>query len=145
MAAAGWLGTGGAVGAGGAAEVSSGGATGTVAAGGAGGAKSTDAGATRDAPGIADSAQLACRPAPPCPSGWNYVYNDSACTWGGTVSICTPRGDGLCYQECKADSDCTNPIFPTCGSIELANGSDYPGSRKGVCVGGPRCRGDAGT
>ena len=143
MAAGGWLGGGGAVGAGGASAVSSGVGPGIVGTGGASEAFA-DASAPRDAPGSPDSSQVSCRPAPPCPSGWNYVYKDSVCSWSGTVSICTPKGDGLCYQECTTDSDCTNPLFSTRGSIDLANGTDYFGSKKGVCVGGPRCFEDAG-
>jgi hypothetical protein len=124
--------------------VGTGGAIRIAATGGAGGAQSADAGSTKD-PGSPDSSRISCRPAPPCPSGWDYVYKDSACSWGGTVSICTARGDGLCYRECKANSDCTDPIFPTCESINLYNGSDYAESKKGVCLGGSRCPQDAGS
>jgi hypothetical protein len=112
---------------------------------GSGGASSADASATRDAKNSSDAPPLQCRPIPPCPTGWNYVDNDSGCSFGGTTSSCFPRGDGHCYQECKTDSDCTNPSFPTCGSIDVAGGSDYL-HPKPVCQGLVGwCSDDAGT
>lgn len=128
--------TGGVQGTGGAGGITAAGGTGGIrAAGGTtgvGGALSAaDAGVLPDASGPADGPPLLCRPAPPCPSGWNYVYDDSICGYGSTT--CSHNGDGLCYRECKTDSDCVDPGFGKCGSISVFGGSDYaPG--KGVCV-----------
>ncbi len=94
-----------------------GGATGGI--GGRGGSTSTG-GASGD-----------CRPVPPCPSGW-YQYSDSMCWLADTGLKCSASGDGLCYPVCKTDSDCTDPRFPTCGTIWVFNGSDA-GQSKYVC------------
>ena len=143
LASGGVLGSGGATG--GAAGDGSAGIGSTGGTSGSGGASLADASATRDAKNSPDAPPLLCRPVPPCPAGWNYVDNDSACSFGGTTSICTPRGDGHCYQECKTDSDCTSPSFPTCGSIDVAAGSDYL-SPKPVCLGSVGwCSDDAGS
>jgi len=44
--------------------------------------------------------------------GWNYVYNDSMCSYGGTITTCTRGGDGLCYQECKTRFRLHEPDLP---------------------------------
>ncbi len=147
--AGGFLASGGVLGSGGAGGVFAiDGSAGVGDSGGApdsGGSISADASATRDASKSPDAPLYLCRPPPPCPAGWSYVYNDSTCGFGGTTTVCTRRGDGLCYQECTTDSDCANPSFPKCGSIDVAGGTDYA-SPKRVCVGSVgACREDAGS
>jgi hypothetical protein len=119
-------------------------AGGAIATGGGGGAGGADA-------SLATDAASTCRPSPPCPSSSWYVYSDHLCSppYADGTQSCSPNGDGLCYQECNTSADCTDPLFPTCGSIYVFGGSDY-GQGLGVCksVGAvPACpsRRDAGA
>jgi len=72
---------------------------------------------------LGSDAAPSCRPGPPCASGW-FAYTDSVCPYPPT-NPCKPAGDGLCYQSCNTDSDCTDQRFPVCGKLDFFNGSDY--------------------
>ncbi len=106
------------------------GAGGTPGLGGMGGTGGTGAGGIGGSGGTAGTSSTICRPASPCPTG-RMAYQDTICPWpSGT---CTPNGDGLCYQRCSTDADCTDSKFPLCsGSIYLYGGSDY-GQTVHVC------------
>jgi len=90
-----------------------------------------------DAGRVPDSAlgsAPACNPAPTCPAGW--FLNASkicSCTLGGVCSSdCRDLGDGLCYQPCSTNADCTDARFPICGFVYKGDGLDYA-SQKSVC------------
>ena len=75
----------------------------------------------------------ACNPAPTCPAGWILnASNICTCTLGGVCTYCHDLGDGLCYQPCSTNADCTDARFPVCGSVEVGDGSDTS-RRKAVC------------
>jgi hypothetical protein len=73
-----------------------------------------------------------CQPEPPCPSGW-YQYSDTVCSppYLGSGPGCSSKGDGLCYQYCKTNSDCGR-ANPACSSMTIFNGSDV-GTTIAVC------------
>jgi hypothetical protein len=120
-------------------QVGNGGSTGTATGtGGSAGVTSTggSAGTTSPATDAASGdtgAASVCRPRPPCAPGW-FHYQDTVCPYPSTSGPgCSSRGDGLCYQECKTSSDCTDPHSPTCSGLTIFGGSDV-GQTKYVCT-----------
>jgi hypothetical protein len=112
----------------------SGGSAGSGGIGGSPTVESSDGGAGSGGAGGASSAN--CRPAPPCPMGW-FVNDDEACSYPPTSSPpCqqSSSSNGLCYQRCTTAADCTDSVFPVCGSISVFEGTDYL-HPIGVCQG----------
>lgn len=114
------VGTGGVSGNGGAAGHD--GAAGAGGAAGVGGAGSGAGGAT--------SCATAQAPSAPCQAGW---YHDVTVVCSGASTQCTQTGDGLCYRQCGADSDCPDPCFSKCAVVPGFNDGGGDGANYQVC------------
>lgn len=124
-------------GAGGAVTSVGGTAGGSAGAGGVGtgGSSASTNTSTGGSTGGATRAPTACRPTAPCPSGW-FEYTDTICSppYIGSGAGCgqNPSSDHLCYPLCDSAFNCSDPLYPTCGSISVFNGSDA-GQIRRVC------------
>jgi hypothetical protein len=111
-----------------------GGSAGSGATNGAGGSSGTASGSGGADAGATGAAVVFCNPAPPCPAGW-VLYTDQSC---GPFDLtnCFHQGDGLCYQPCSGNADCTDPRFPVCGTLSFFRGADVPTASATFCMSG---------
>ncbi|RLB57415.1 MAG: hypothetical protein DRJ42_00310 [Deltaproteobacteria bacterium] len=60
---------------------------------------------------------------PPCGEG-SIEWTDEQCfrNDASREERCMPRGDGLCYEHCEEDADCTDSGRPHCAELKLDRG-----------------------
>lgn len=95
-----------------------------------GGATGPDVATRADAPTDSGPLGMACSPAAPCVTGYTCFGEHTSPTWGcDGITGCLPDLFGHCYVPCTGDLvlDCVT-LGGHCGSIELVDGGEIPGS-----------------
>jgi hypothetical protein len=59
-----------------------------------------------------------------CEDTW-FLFASRGCEAPVDGGACWESGDGLCYQSCESDADCTDSCAPHCVAFAFFHGGDY--------------------